>query len=506
MSEEDEDDDARWTELVESVAYHPRQLAVVNRILDGETLAILGGPGTGKSHIIKVATSLLMMKAVQDGKLRDRKPRSIQVVAPTGVAAVNVDGMTINRFVGMTPKYNTPPPRTPWRERGAYGGLVGDGGYRDWTVKLGKTPLLKMELQRLQTLIVDEISMVPADFVDLIDKMFREARGTPTLAFGGVQMVAVGDFRQLAPIPTFSPDDERFAPGTPQYAFYAEMWDVVFGDSHTVLLTENVRQSGDPRFAELLTRIGSGAALSDDDRLTLMDRTCVGEPGPEVLRLYGTREKVSGYNARCMNALASAEHRLSGVMRVCDGMGGVTEVEPGGMLDGGAVVEDIGVIEAKFDIERTIFLKEGCRVMLTTNVDMYRRQCNGSVGYFRGMDGDVFLFEMDGDGGSVARLERKAYKWGTGGVVGQKGWREYLQYPVRLAYALTVHKAQGVTVDRLYLGSDFGMFSQFFVAASRVRTLDGLILESFNPDWIKVDAHVIKYYRTKHGDLGAANQ
>jgi len=495
--EEEEDEfDAAWAGYVESVAEYPRQRAVVDRILAGESLAILGGPGTGKSHVIKAAVGLLMLQAARIGRQKNKKPRGIQVVAPTGVAAVNVGGMTVNRYVGLTPKFNTAPKGTKWKDRSKYGGLLGDGGMGEWIVKLGKVPLLRLELTRLQTMIVDEISMVAADFLDMLNVMFQEARHAKGVAYGGVQMVVVGDFHQLAPIATFGPDDARFEPGTPQYAFFSRAWYDAFGDGRTVLLTRNIRQGSDAHFAKLLYKIGNGENLRRADVETLLERTLHVPPGSDVLRLYGQNVNVNAYNQSCMGALVSADHRLSGILRVCDGAGGVVVCEPGGRMEDGLVMEDIETIERMFDIDRLIFLKEGCRVMLTTNVDVYRKQCNGSVGYFRGVDGDVLLFDMDGCESGIVRLERKAYRWNILG--GGKRWKEYLQYPVCLAYAMTVHKAQGVTVDRLHLGSDFTMYSQFFVAASRVRTLAGLTLDGFKVDWIKVDPYVIEYYRKNH--------
>jgi ATP-dependent exoDNAse (exonuclease V) alpha subunit len=386
-------------------------------------LFITGRAGSGKTTLVRhwLATT---------GK-------TVAVLAPTGIAALNAGGETIHRFCRMRP--NTPP--------------------RDMkTVDRREQELYR----RLDAVVVDEISMARADVLDCLDRFLRRngrERGVP---FGGAQVVMVGDLGQLAPVVT--PDEAPIFGGhtypTP-YFFSARCWQVT--SFHTCYLRENFRQA-DAAFGAVLDAIREGRI--EPEALHAFNDTTTGlHRHPDPLRIVMTNHTVQRVNCERLDAVKGREYVYVGRVE-----GDLTQLPT----------------------EQELRLKPGARVMLLSN-DPEKRWVNGSTGYMvrTGLTPRVEL-----DTGGTHEVE--PYTWQQSayvfdpeqGIVGTQVVGTYEQLPLRLAWAVTAHKTQSMTLDDALVDWERGAFAygQAYVALSRVRTLAGLRQRrGLRPSDIKVD-------------------
>lgn len=386
----------------------------------GEHVFVTGRAGTGKTTLLHL--------------LRDETPRNVAVVAPTGLAAIHVGGQTIHSFFRLPPRF------VDTRELRA----------------MRHTQVMKA----LDLLIIDEVSMVRADLMDGIDQVLRLNRRSDE-PFGGVQLALFGDLWQLPPV-VREPElkeyfDETY--GGP-YFFQALVWRETSGRS--VDLETIYRQKDDAEFRRLLQHIRDG------------------EPGPEVLAALNSRVVPKGTLADADDyvvltgtneaALRENTRRLLAL----PGKAKVYAAEVSGRFDPGA-----------FPTEPALTLKVGARVMFLKN-DPERRWINGSWGTVTalGDDGPTVRLEDGPDGGTEHEVKRTAwenlaYQYDRAAKqITREQVGAYKQLPLRLGWAITIHKSQGQTFDRVYLNLGRGAFShgQTYVALSRCRTLEGLAL------------------------------
>ncbi len=396
-------------------------------ILDaGGSLFLTGRAGTGKSTLIR------HFMATTD--------RRLVVAAPTGIAALNVDGYTLHRLFGF----------------GTTTGLddVRHGGY--------KPGRFATTLANLQTLIVDEASMVRADMFDMIAaalERFGPAPGTP---FGGVQVVLVGDLFQLPPV---VPDgeagylDQHY--DTP-YFFSAAAFDR--DRFPTVALTTVFRQLGDDRMTATLNAIREGVLL-EHTRAELNERSDAEFSPPDEefwLTVAPTNRIVAKRNREHLERLTTEEFTA-------------TALESG----------DLSLFDPP--VERRLRYKVGAQVMLLSN-DPAGRWANGSIGRILDVDPpdgaavDDVSVTVELRGGSVVDVEPHTWQATRpvveGGSLRHEVIGTYTQLPFKLAWAITIHKSQGQTLDRLVVDLTGGAFDygQVYVALSRCTSLDGLVL------------------------------
>ncbi|WP_166846079.1 AAA family ATPase [Isoptericola sp. BMS4] len=391
-------------------------------ILDaGGGLFLTGRAGTGKSTLIR------RFMATTD--------RRLVVAAPTGIAALNVDGYTIHRLFGFTT-------------------TTGLDDVRHGSYKPGR---FARTLATLETLIIDEASMVRADQLDMVAaalERFGPAPGTP---FGGVQVVLVGDLYQLPPV---VPDGEAAflaARYDSPYFFSADAFDP--GRFPTVSLTTVFRQLGDDRLTSTLNAIREGVLL-EHTRAELNERADAGFVPPEDefwLTVAPTNRIVTSRNRQRLEQLPGEEHaslaRESGDLSLFDP-----------------------------PVERRVTYKVGAQVMLLTN-DPADRWANGSLGRITAVapgSADVVSVELR-DGTTV---DVGPHTWEAtrpvveGGSLRHEVVGTYTQLPFKLAWATTIHKSQGQTLDRLVVDLSGGTFDygQVYVALSRCTSLEGLVL------------------------------
>ncbi|WP_145980606.1 AAA family ATPase [Porphyromonas crevioricanis] len=408
---------------------------------------LTGKAGTGKSTLLRYICA-------------NTKKQHI-VLAPTGLAALNVGGQTIHSFFHL--------PLEPFLPD-------------DFKIIKTMTKRLKADekkiLRKVELIVIDEVSMVRADLVDAMDKVLRKVRGKPLLPFGGVQLLFVGDLYQLEPV--ISPDEkeilDRFYPN--QYFFSAK----VFSDAAIVPIElKTVYRQEDSGFVQLLDRIRIGMPTqSDVDMLNgRFIRDYRINEGEMIITLCNTRKRVNEINEYHLS-------RREGKEVIC-----------------------LGIINGEMP-ERTLptdlelRLKLGAQVIFVQN-DPNHQWVNGSVGVIEEIDDDVSSIIVKKEDGHTVRVSMSVwnnvkYRYDEetqsieSEVIGS-----FQQFPLKLAWAITIHKSQGLTFDRVVIDFSGGSFAagQAYVALSRCRSLEGIVLRlAFNPFGIIVRKEVIDFYRT----------
>ncbi len=420
----------------------PEQLAVYERIEHTrEHIFVTGRAGTGKSTILN--------------HLSYNTSKILAVCAPTGVAALNVGGQTIHSLL-----------RLPT-------GVIADHD-------LDQPSELKKMLAAIDTLVIDEISMVSADLMDAIDRSLRLARGRKHDPFGGVQIIMFGDPYQLPPVPARDPHERAYFEDTyrSMWFFDAKVW--IDTPMASIELLEVHRQSDD-RFKQILAAVRHGEVTEDmADELNAAGQR---DAPADIITLATTNATVARINAA----------RLAGIT--------------GEPLK--AVAEINGEFrENTYPADEVLELKAGAQVMFLRN-DPDGRWVNGTIGRVSRVTGTVWV-DVDGPEGTKefevdpTTWERYRYRYDAETKKLEKEVvAEFEQFPLRLAWAVTVHKSQGHSYDAAVVDLGPRAFSagQTYVALSRVRSLDGLYLRRpLRPGDVIVDPNVIRFM---HESLGA---
>lgn len=417
----------------------PEQLAVYERIEHTrEHLFVTGRAGTGKSTILN--------------HLSWNTSKIIAVCAPTGVAALNVGGQTIHSLL-----------RLPT-------GVIADHD-------LDQPSELKKMLSSIDTLVIDEISMVSADLMDAIDRALRQARGKKHDPFGGAQIIMFGDPYQLPPVPPRDPHERAFFADTYRslWFFDAKVWSQV---PMTVVELTEVHRQRDDRFKQILGAVRFGEVTADmaEELNAAGSRT----PPEDVLTLATTNATVNRIN----------QQRLAGI--------------------GGSSLRAVADITGEFrenmyPADEVLELKPGAQVMFLRN-DSDGRWVNGTIGTVSRLKDTVWVevgdeeFEVE-----PTVWERYRYRYDADTKKLEKEVvAEFEQFPLRLAWAVTIHKSQGHTYDAATVDLGPRAFSagQTYVALSRVRTLDGLFMRRpLQPRDVIVDPNVTRFMQSRLASL-----
>ncbi len=423
------------TEHIEVLPEYKFVLEAIGKGCPG--IFVTGRAGTGKSTLIRYLSE---------------KVKNCAVVAPTGLAAINVHGSTIHSFFSI-------PPRT----------LNPDEAF---TPRRQMIPVIEC----LGALIIDEVSMVTPDLVDCISNSLQQARGDPR-PFGGIPVVFVGDLLQLPPV-VRDPEVARYYTDryrTP-YFFSAD----VFKNEKMlrIQLTKVFRQT-DLEFIELLDRI----RLNSDhrDAVARINRECYRdrEPNPEPsLFLVPTNAAARGINSQNLNVLDSP------------------------------IMEFDAIVEGNFDVQRDRFqaphrlqLKVGAQVIFVKNNKPY--WLNGTLGRVTSIDEVYLRVELAKSGNTVtverATWEKIQYEYDpTEKRIVSKVVGTFKQFPVTLGWAITIHKSQGMTLDSVRIDLGRGAFcsGQTYVALSRCRTIDGISLDRpISMNDVMADTTILEFYR-----------
>jgi ATP-dependent DNA helicase PIF1 len=407
----------------------------------GEHVFLTGKAGTGKSTLIRHFIA--------------ETDRNVVVVAPTGIAALNVDGFTIHRLFGFNTTTSLDDVRT--------------GRY--YPGRFAKT------LASLDTLIIDEASMVRADLFDQVAAALERFGPEPGTPFGGVQIVLVGDLYQLPPVVHEAEAAYLNARYETPYFFSADGFRRA--DFPTIALTTVFRQLGDDRMAAILNEIREGVLVGHarDELNARTDPDFVPPDDEFWLTLAPTNRLVTARNRERLARLPEDE-----IAYLARRTGDLSLFDP--------PVDD----ELRF--------KVGAQIMMLTN-DPFDRWVNGTLGRVVGVrmdDGVVVTVEFtDGDTADVRPFTWEATRPVVdGGSLRREVVGTYTQLPFKLAWAITIHKSQGQTLDRMVVDLSGGMFSfgQLYVALSRCTSLRGLVLKRpVLPKDLKTDKRVVRFLR-----------
>lgn len=392
---------------------------------------VTGRAGTGKSTLLE--------------HLSWHSAKQIAVCAPTGVAALNVGGQTIHSLF-----------RLPI-------GVIADH-------ELDQPPELRKLLNAIDTLVVDEVSMVNADLLDAMDRSLRQARQKPGEPFGGVQLVLFGDPFQLAPVPGDPEERAYFADRYRSMWFFdARVWDET---ELRIFELTTIHRQHELEFKRLLTAVRHGEVTAEmAQRLNEVGA----RPAPDgAITLATTNAAVSRINAHALG-------RLPGRGRT-------------------AVAEVNGDFGARsFPADERLELKVGAQVMFLRNdTGSDGRWVNGTIGEVVKI-GENVTVEVDGDRHEVtpATWERYRYSYSAATKTLSKDVvAEFTQFPLRLAWAVTIHKSQGKSYDRAIVDLGPRSFApgQTYVALSRITALDGLHLtRPLRPGDVIVDENVRRF-------------
>jgi ATP-dependent DNA helicase PIF1 len=376
-------------------------------------------------------------------------------VAPTGIAALNVDGYTIHRLFGFNTTTSLDDVRT--------------GRY--YPGRFAKT------LASLDTLIVDEASMVRADLFDQFAAALERFGPVPGTPFGGVQIVLVGDLYQLPPVVHEAEAAYLNARYDTPYFFSADSFRSE--DFPTIALTTVFRQLGDDRMAAILNEIREGVLVGHarDELNARTDPDFVPPDDEFWLTLAPTNRLVTARNRQRLERLPEEE-----ITYLARKTGDLSLFDP--------------------PVEDALHFKVGAQVMMLTN-DPFDRWVNGTLGRVVGVrmdDGIVVTVEFTrGETGDVRPFTWEATRPVVdGGALRREVIGTYTQLPFKLAWAITIHKSQGQTLDRMVVDLSGGMFSfgQLYVALSRCTSLRGLVLKRpVLPKDLKTDKRVVRFLR-----------
>lgn len=417
----------------------------------GVNVFLTGKAGTGKTTFLR--------------RLKERSPKRMVVVAPTGVAAINAGGVTIHSFFQF--------PLAPYIPGGSFNA-------RDEKYRFSKEK--KNIIRTLDLLVIDEISMVRADLLDQIDAVLRlhKDRHRP---FGGVQLLMIGDLSQLAPVVK----DSEWALLREYYRtpyFFGSL--ALQQTQHVTIELRHVYRQTDHTFINILNEVRENRLTPES--LALLNSRYIDETHDSklitrnsdgVIRLTTHNATANSYNECRMDELKSVRFTFKAE---------VTGTFP----------------ESSYPADESLVLKKGCQVMFLKNDTQGSRYYNGKLGIVTSLDAKhISVRGLDDD--VVVDVEPEV--WTNARYVIDKETKEireeiegeFRQYPLRLAWAITVHKSQGLTFDRAVLDVNAAFAAgQVYVALSRLRSLEGLVLTApLSPLSVKTDVAVTDYMNTE---------
>ena len=412
-----------------NITFTPKAQHAIDLIRNtNQNIFVTGKAGTGKSTLLQY--------------IRQTAKNKIIVVAPTGIAAINVNGDTIHSFFGLKPGFE-----------------------KDEAQKMHIDEKKAKKFKRIKTIAIDEISMVRADILDAIDIVLRRAR-KESAPFGGVQMIFFGDLYQLPPVVTFAEREKFFSEYKSPYFFDAHLFggqDDFFSSGFTLTTIElnEIYRQNDTAFIDVLNAVRNNTL--NQGHLTVLNS----RHAPDFL----PQEEDNYIYLVTTNAAAATINTAK-----------LDQLDSKNITFDASITGKIG--KNLYPNDEQITLCVGAQVMFIQN-DSQRRWVNGTIGTI------IAITECDGSYAvSVEKVDGKVvevgmYTWEISRYImnGSNFEREmigsYTQIPLKLAWAITIHKSQGKTFDNVIIDLGRGSFAhgQTYVALSRCTTLEGIVLK-----------------------------
>jgi len=419
---------------------------------------LTGKAGTGKTTFLKY--------------IRENCPKQIAVVAPTGVAAINAGGVTMHSFFQL--------PFSPFiPDVGGFNKQSEETTNKNSLLgKLRMTTEKKKILQELELLIIDEISMVRCDMLDAVDTVLRHIRRRHNERFGGVQVLFIGDMFQLPPV--IKDHEWRLLKDFYNSPYFFDS--IVIKEEQPVYIEfDKIYRQSEEKFINVLNQVRNNQ-LDEDGRNLLEKRFApdfrrTKDDGYIILTTHN--ERARNKNETELNSLANKSFSYR------------AEIEG-------------DFPESAYPAEEQLLLKVGSQVMFIKNdIERVKRYFNGKIGMVTELDDNKILVQCKGE---PDEIEAKKEKWESIRYTVDKKSRQlneevlgsFTQYPLRLAWAITIHKSQGLTFDKVIIdaGEAFAP-GQVYVALSRCTTLDGIVLQShIRSNRMFSDERIVRFSKT----------
>ena len=434
---------------------------VLTLLENGENVFLTGFAGTGKSYILN--------------KLKAKLKKNLTITSTTGIAAVNVKGQTLHSWAGVGLCRNT----------------------IDNTVeKIKKRPGQYRQILKCKILAVDEISMLNIETFEYVNEVLKLIRECDK-PFGGIQVLFIGDFFQLPPVegvngPGVNAGVNAGVNGAGintagngieerRYCFDSPIWEEL--NLKNVVLKKNYRQS-EENFIKALTHMRENCLDSSDIQLLNTRSSDIDTFETDILHIFSTNDEANKYNTAKFNIIEEPVR----IFKAEDGVYRSGEFITEGFTESEKYILEI--FSKNCRAEKEIALRLDARVMLLSNIDFNKGLINGACGKIQEFCEDGIKIKFDN--GVVTEIPKHTFEYYYNDrVIAQR-----VQYPLKLAYGITIHKSQGMTLDKLVVDcARIFERGQAYVAMSRVKTLEGLYIKHFEPAKVLVDSRVVEFYK-----------
>lgn len=415
-----------------------KQKEALNSILDGKNVFLTGPGGTGKSHLLKI-----FIERYNKINILSDSEKELYVTSTTGISSLLINGKTLHSYAGIG---------------------LGNKSYDFYIDKIKKNYKLKNRWRNTKILIIDEISMLEPELFEKLEIIARKVRNNEK-KFGGIQLVISGDFLQLPPV------------NSNKLCFESNIWSDII--DKTFYFQENLRQDN-KEFQDILNKIRLGNV--DEDVKNCL-RSCINRNKTNLLIeptiLYSKRHMVKEYNSDKLKLLSSNDKQI---YKSTIEYKNIKNEYKEAYAD---------IINKMCDVENEIELTIGTQVMLVVN-GIDDNLANGSIGKIIKFDNNypVVLFTN-----GIEKLITE-YKWSLSDDNKKEPNVYKFQIPLVLAWAITIHRAQGATLD--YIETDLGYsifeYGQIYVVLSRVKTKEGIFIKNINFNKIKANPKAIEFY------------
>ena len=438
-----------------------KAIAFVNQT--SKHLFLTGKAGTGKTTFLKY--------------IRDNSFKKMAVVAPTGVAAINAGGVTIHSFFQLPFGPFIPTQKNNWE---IFNGKVNNQHSLFKNLRLNRA---KIDLLReLDLLVIDEVSMVRADMLDAVDAILRHVRRQPLIPFGGVQMLYIGDLFQLPPV--VRNEEWEILKEYYDSPFFFNAQAIKYAPPVYIELKKIYRQS-DSIFIQILNNIRNNICTKEDLQKLHEHYKPEFAPAKEenFIVLTSHNEKADLINRRELQKLQGKAYSY--------------KAEISGEF-----------YDRSFPAEEVLNLKVGAQIMFIKNdKGEFRRFFNCKIGVVKNIFEDKIYISFPNETDTLV-LEKETwqnikYNYNKNSdKIEEEELGTFRQYPIRLAWAITIHKSQGLTFDKAIIdaGASFAP-GQVYVALSRLTSLQGLILHSrIHPNCISTDSRVLEFVKSEESE------